>query len=260
MNRIVSIFFVLSLFCGEALTQSIWHLRSDGPMVRIEYLRPGIRSFFSGSDLSANLFTLSGRVPVTQNIVLLAELPYTSETVSSQFGSSTLSGLGNVFLGLEVRFTGIPVFGEFGFRPSTRNEVTGFGSYYGDFERAEAYLKELTTFHFAVNFISSEDRGLAYRVRVGPTIWSPKTGKSTTFIDYGAKVGYDNGAVSVFAGLTGRWNTEATSGKSALNHVGFDVGYRIDRFRPAFFFRLPLDKEISDLSPQTIGGSFGVEF
>ena len=52
----------------------------------------------------------------------------------------------------------------------------------------------------------------------------------------------------------------ATSGKSAYHHVGFDVGYRIDNFRPALFVRLPLDKEYADVSPNTIGGSVSVEF
>jgi len=92
-------------------------------------------------------------------------------------------------------------------------------------------------------------------------MWVPEGGKeSTTFLDYGAKAGYDDGAFSLYTAVTGRWNTKQTSGKSALHHLGFELGYRIGMVRPGLFIRLPLDKEITEIMDRTIGGNVSVEF
>ncbi|MGB2867422.1 MAG: hypothetical protein WBD36_03135, partial [Bacteroidota bacterium] len=228
--------------------QTIWTQRSDGPQIRLEVLRPSIKSG-AGVDFSSTIITLDGRVPITKGIAVQVEVPYTSEKISSPFFSESQSQVGNPYLGFEISSEGFPVFAELGFRPmlvTSQKSSVSFGAVFGDFERAEAYLEDLTTFQFALNVASPGRQGFVYRVKAGPTIWSPKGGgDATTLIDYGAKAGYDNGAISAYAGLTGRWNTEVKSGKSTYHFLGFDLGYRIDRFRPALFVHLPLDKELT---------------
>ena len=243
--------------------QSIWTQRSEDPQIRLEVLRPSLK-VSPGVDFSATLVTLDGRVPITKGVAVQIEVPYTSEKISNPYFSDSKNQLGNPYLGFEIGSEGFPVYAELGLRPmvvKSPDSYVSFGGVFGDFERAEAYLEDLTTFQFALNVASPERQGFVYRVKAGPTIWSPKGGgDATTLIDYGAKAGYDNGAISAYAGFTGRWNTEVKGEKATYHFLGFDVGYRLGAFRPALLVHLPLDKEITDMTSQTIGGSLSVEF
>lgn len=255
---------LVCLFClANAQGQTIWTQRSDRIGLRLEYLRPNFPSQSTGYEFTNQILTAGGKFPIGKTIFVTIEVPMSWEKQSNPYTSTSKNGLGNFFVGLEIGSVESPVFGEVGARPILRQDlgVSGLGGYFGDFDRGEAYFQEITSYQLALNLASTQRQGFVYRVRIGPTLWVPEAGKkTTTFIDYGAKAGYDDGALSLYIGITGRWNTEVTTGKAALHHLGFDLGYRMSAIRPALFFRLPLDKEISDLMNRTIGANVSVEF
>ena len=244
--------------CG----QTIWNQRTEGVGIRLEYLSPAFATTSPGHEFTSQIVTLGGRVPVGKLLCVLVEAPMAWETQNNPIASSTKNGFGNVFVGLEVGTISSPFFLDLGARPFLKQDVmvSGFGGYYGDFDRCEAYLQEMISYRLGVNIASTERHGFVYRLRVGPTWWVPERGnETTTIIDYGAKAGFDDGAISVYAGITGRWNTTVDVEKNKYHHLGFDLGYRINGVRPAFFYRVPLEKDLSDVISRTIGGSVAVE-
>ncbi len=262
MRQSIIRWIFLGLACCTSLgAQTIWTQRSERTGIRIEFLSPQFKEPFPGLTYSYNILTVSGRVPLGDVVAVLVEMPMAWESYKSSFMSESENGIGNPFIGLEIGSRESAFYGELGARPFLRQDLgaMGFPGFYGDYERAEAYIKEMQSFECALNIASTERQGFVYRVRVGATILSPESSESSTFVDYGAKTGYDDGQFSVYAGITGRANTESTAGKAAYHHVGLDLGYRIGGIRPAFFFRIPLDKEISEMMPQTIGGSILIE-
>ena len=262
MRRSITLWVLVGLgCCAQVQAQTIWTQRSERPGIRLEFLSPQFKDAFPGVSYTYNILTLSGRVPLGEIVAVLVEVPMAWESYSSPFGSDSKNGVGNAFIGLEIGSRESAFFGEVGTRPFLRQDLgaMGFPGFYGDYERAEAYIKETQSFEFALNVVSTEQQGFVYRIRVGATNFVHESGDATTFIDYGAKTGYDDGTISVYAGLTGRASTEKQPGKTAYHHVGFDVGYRFGALRPAIFFGLPLDEEISEFVPQTIGGSIIIE-
>jgi hypothetical protein len=259
---VAAISLVVSLFSvNKTLAQGIWTQRTDKIQIKVEYLKPSFANQYPGSNFSSNIFALNARIPIGKSVFALVEASTVSESFSFGGSSSTKSSWGNPLFGIEIGDVTSMIYGELGFRPSGKKDFTGFSGYYSDFERAEAYVPDLTTYYAAVNVGSTARNGFVYQVRVGPTIWSPKNGgDSETIIDYGVKGGYEENGISLYSALTGRWNTKVKGGKSAFHFLGFDLGYRIQMVRPALFFRLPLDKEYSDVVKQTIGVSATVEF
>lgn len=263
MNRsLFPLLLVVLFYVENSQAQTIWSQRTDAIGVKLEFLSPNFPNSYPGYDFTSKTLTLNGRYPIGEFVVVLLETPMTWENSTSPYSSTSKNGLGNLFVGIEIGSMDSPIYGELGARPILRQELgaSGIGAYYGDFDRGEAYIKEFTSYQLALNIVSTRREGFVYRIRLGPTICVPEQGKkSTTFVDYGAKAGFDNGALSLYTGLTGRWNTEEERGKTAFHHLGFDFGYRISGIRPAIFFRLPLDKELSDLMDRTIGASVAVE-
>lgn len=250
------------LLACTAQGQTIWTQRTEGVGLRLEYLSPTFPSNYPGYEFTSQILTFGARVPVGKVLSFLVEAPMAWETQNNPFASSTKNGFGNIFVGVEAGALGSPFYIDLGARPFLKQDVTvsGFGGYFGDFDRGEAYFAELTSYQLGLNIASTERRGFVYRLRVGPTMWVPEGGnESTTLIDYGGKAGYDNGVISAYTGITGRLNTKQNIGKTTFHHLGFDLGYRVYGVRPAFFYRVPLDKELSDIMSKTIGVNVTVE-
>ena len=263
MKRSIFTLFFGVLCCLDcAQSQTIWTQRSERAMLRLEYLSPSFANAFPGFGFTSQIVTLTGRYPIGTSIVVVLEAPMAWESQSTPFGSTSQNGLGNMFLGLEIGSIESMVYGEIGARPILRQDLgaSGIGGYLGDYDRGEAYFKEMTSYQFALNVASPRKDGFVYRVRVGPTFWVPEEGKkTTTFLDYGGKAGFDDGALSLYTGITGRWMTTTHTGKAVYHHLGFDLGYRFNTIRPALFVRFPLDKEINDIMNRTIGANVSVE-
>ena len=253
---------VLGLVClPDADAQSLWTQRSNRAGIRLEFLSPQFKTNSPGFSYSYSILTLSGRIPFGGVVAAIVEVPMVWETSRNPISEISANDIGNMFIGIEIGSPESWIFGEVGARPFLRQEMktSMIGGYLGDFDRFEAYYREVTTYELALNVASTERKGFVYRIRVGPTIVTPESNEGTTFIDYGAKAGYDDGSLSLYGGFTGRASTESGSGKNVFHHLGFDLGYRLGSVRPAFFIRLPLDKEINETMPQTIGGSISVE-
>lgn len=261
-STLVAFFFLACLLSFDVHAQSLWTQRSDGPSIRLEFLSPQFQSSYPGSTYSARIVTLGGRVPIGDVIAVMVEVPFMWETVRNPFLDESENGVGNLYLGLEIGGSDSWIFGEIGARPIMRQEMdfSGMGGYIGDYDRFEAYFREVVAYQVMINATSTNRSGFAYRVRVGPTIFAPESGEQTTFIDYGGKAGYDNGSVSIIAGVTGRATTKEGTGKKAFHHAGLDAGYRFRGIRPAFFIRVPLDHEFEIVAPRTIGANLTVEW
>ncbi len=262
MKKIFGWFLLAVLLSLHTLSgQTLWTQWSDRIVVRAEYLHSNLQFSVPGYDMTGQVLILNGKIPLKNIVRCVVEVPFVWETFSSPLTGETKKGIGNFFIGCELGELSSPVFFEIGARPVVRQDLRfrGFIGYLADFDRGEIYQKEFASYQIMFNVKSPLDQPLVYRVRFGSTVWLPENGTATPFFDYGAKVGYDNTAISIHAGVTGRLNTKEEHGKASFHHLGFDVGYHLDTVRPAIFYRIPLDKEINELVKQTIGGSLTVE-
>lgn len=262
MKNIVGRFlFTVLLWLNTLSGQTVWTQWSERIIVRTEYLYSSVHTTVPGNELTGQMLLLNGKIPLGKLVRFTVEVPFVWETYSTPLKGETKNDIGNFFIGCELGDLASPVVFELGVRPLVRQDLQFSGNigYLADFDRGEIYLKELASYQIMLNIKSPLGESLTYRVRFGTTVWLPEKGTAVQFFDYGAKVGYDNTAMSIHAGVTGRLNLKEEHTKASFHHIGFDVGYHFDAVRPAFFYRIPLDKEINEFVQQTIGGSLSVE-
>jgi hypothetical protein len=270
-HQMSSHLLVALLVLGESQAQTIWTQRTAGSRLTIEYMQPTFANTISWLTTSGSIVTLNGKVQVGSSVGVIVEVPYVSGTISTSFPFASSAGSvsekkgGNVYVGLEIGNFESNIFLEIGARPfatetSSSSGIIPMVGAIGDFDRQEAYLEKMSSYQAALNLTSTQTQGFVYRVRVGPTIFVPKTtgSESITLMDYGLKMGYDNGQLGLLGGISGRWNTKIKSGKAAYHHLALDLGYRFGKIRPAFFYRMPLDKEMTDIVARTIGANITV--
>jgi len=263
---------------GSVRCQSLWIPRDRDQSVLLEILKPGLE--YIDEDTFTAAFFLDGRFALGPNVFLVGEIPFSRFAGDYYFfvGSPHRSEAapGKVYLGVEIRGSESPFFGEFGVRLPTSDEnefganLTGSGS-----DRARvAFGANNVSVHAAVNLREVSASGIAARLRLGtilllptesnspsplPFITSPPfLGRTTELLGvYAWQIGYERRVVRVGGALSGMilfTDDRGNLGERSTNQLEFHSDFGPWRVRPGIELRLPLDSAAA-LVPVVLGVS-----
>jgi hypothetical protein len=260
-KRLVGLLMALAL-CGPAIAeaQSIWLPRTSEPTIAIEGLKP----FFDGggSSFFSTAWFLSGRVRVSNSVVLVGEVPFAFGKLDNEFvETDSDAAIGNIYFGAEFGSRSSPVFFELGARAplAPDDNVASVVGTFADLDRWEAFIPNLLPISGMVNYMNVSETGLLLRFRGGPLLWIPtESGGETELLGLlDAQVGYEDpmGKFGVKGGLTSR--IVVTESGSFSDRTSFQGGvnawFSLGRVRPGVFVLVPLDGELRDIVNVTVG-------
>jgi len=243
---------------GSVRCQSLWIPRDRDQSVLLEILKPGLE--YIDEDTFTAAFFLDGRFALGPNVFLVGEIPFSRFAGDYYFfvGSPHRSEAapGKVYLGVEIRGSESPFFGEFGVRLPTSDEnefganLTGSGS-----DRARvAFGANNVSVHAAVNL-----REVTASPSPLPFITSPPfLGRTTELLGvYAWQIGYEGRVVRVGGALSGMilfTDDRGNLGERSTNQLEFHSDFGPWRVRPGIELRLPLDSAAA-LVPVVLGVS-----
>ncbi len=263
MSRTASFTFVVGCILalpGVASAQSPWLGVDRSARVAAEWYRPGFNNQDHLKAASSALY-LSGRARVTEAVALVGEMPLALGGYKYDNDASLQAG--NPYIGLEAGRTNQPVWVEMGARlpliGSDANSGVAVGLY-SDIERPSAFIPECFALSGALNVGARAPSGLGFRLRAGPEVLVPTNShggesESETLINYGAQVSQVTGPweLSLHAGGTWIATESGNFGERSMHQVGAGVSYATRTVRPGFTFRLPLDKDMTDVLDYVVG-------
>ena len=252
--------FEVTLVPQGLLAQAPWTERGSRPSIALEVQKP---SFADGDfSFATGAAFLSARVPAG-HIVLIGELPAAFGSISD--ASSTV--IGNPYLGLETG--GTEVVGELGMRLPIANVsgdddfATGVGVF-SDFDRLEAFTEDLMSVRAAVRFDRRDAGGFGFGGTMAPALFIPTNdGDAELFVGYAARASYAWAGASVGAEFSGRLlvtEGDLNFGERTVHQVALGAGVDLGPWRPGAYFRLPLDRDLTDTVNHVFGLSLALRF
>lgn len=265
----IGIMFTLSSL--EA--QSIWQDYTAREGFSIEFLKP---TYKDGEDLSflTSVIFVSGRFPVTRNVIFAGELPfsYVNWDIPQGPDLGAQQTFGNPYFGLEFHPGRAPLFFELGVRaPLTADidsenwEATLNGSLASFVDRAEAFATDAVPVSGFVNYVAWTRTGFSLRLRGGPVFWiaSGDREESETCILYSAQIFYDTGVFRFGGGFSGRYFAsleDADFGERSWHQLTFGLDIQLGMFKPGVYIRIPLDDEYKEVIKSVFGITLGIDF
>ena len=254
--------FAVTLASGHAHGQSLWLPRDRDRSLLVEALHPRLETI--DEDFFTAAFFLDARWSLSPKVFLVGELPYARfrgdfyyYTISPGRSESTS---GNLYLGIEVRGSESPIFGEFGVRLPTTEERKYGASVVGD--RADlpraAFVENAVPITVAFN-LREVSAGIVSRLRLGTTILIPTEGRLDTELLglYSLQMGYEGRAARLGVALSGRvlvTSEYGNLGERSTNQMELHADFGPWRFRPGVELKLPLDSAASPV-PVVLGVS-----
>lgn len=230
-------------------------LVDPGPVaaVWLQLQRPSLES-----DVSSLLLDGGAQVRLGARSFLVIRIPVAHVAEDLPAGAkSTL--IGNPYVGLRQR-TGSTDLEVGGRIPIVADDGSAFApaaiGVMADFDQFEAYLPDVLTLYlrFAVAREPESGRGATTRVRLGPTVFVPRTDdpsdETEVMLDYSFQAGYRTPAWEAGGALTGRFvvtNADgADFGERTIHQLTLGASLRGGRVRPTAFVRIPLDEDSSE--------------
>jgi hypothetical protein len=259
----VAIGIVLTLHAVPLAGQSSQWLdgRSDKHLA-LEIFKPNFEGDVNTTFATQALF-LSLRYALSPKVVLIADVPFAHHGLDGS--SDTESGLGNPYIGIEVRGENSPVSGEFGIRlpmVSERNYMVRRVGAYADLDRWEAFWPDIVPISAMVNARWRSEQGVVTKLRVGPTLWASTVRDEELWFHYTAQIGYEGERGSVIGGFTGVMDViqvEANFGQRTYHQLGVAGSLRFNRLMPGLSVRLPLDEDMRHRQDVVVGVHVSIE-
>lgn len=259
MRSISTVFFVaLALASHPSVSpgQTLWSDPARPQSIWLQALHPDLESGSGSGFLSSGLF-LGGRVDLSEDCAFVGEIPFGYADLDD--GDSEF-GVGNPYAGLEFGPSrGLLV--EFGARvplASNTNNGAAIGGLADLVDRPGAFASDALTISAAVNSLASFEKGGHTRLRVGAIGLVPTDGgDQEVLLDVGATVGYEDSSFGAEAGLDGWiWLTQSDLdlGERSVVQFGAQAYHRLAAGgRVGVQFRLPLDRDLKDITDFTVG-------
>ncbi|HUP20117.1 MAG TPA: hypothetical protein VM778_09210 [Gemmatimonadota bacterium] len=247
---------VLALAPLPLRAQSAWLPAADGRTIWLEALRPDMED----AGFATSVWQVGARFPVRRGMALVAEFPFAHGDFDLDASDETgATGLGNPYLGLEFGPEGGCTRGEIGARaPLASDDNLGvFTGFLGDFvDRAEAFAPDILPVTLGVvHGCPAGPSGWSARFRGAGSVWVPvDDGEVEVMALYGVQAWYEQGLV-FGAGVTGRaiLTEEGGLGERTVHQAGGVLGYDFGAARPVLELRVPLDGDLRDEMPYTLG-------
>jgi hypothetical protein len=253
---------------SAASAQSLWMPRDRESAVMLELLKPSFDTV--DEDFTSFAGFLGFRSTPKSNVSValeasMARIGYDEFDPFSGITSSVSSfSLGDIYLGLEYGNSAGPFFGEMGVRLPTSSESEGDARLTGvlsDLTRWEAFLSKTVTFQGAGNFRKVASNGLYYRLRLSPTLAVPTQAglDPELFFVYSGQFGVERPQARLGVGLVARTlitESDLTFSERTETQLDGHVDLGAGSFRPGVEVKVPLDDQLNDFTPVTVGVSF----
>ncbi|MGH7593617.1 MAG: hypothetical protein ACRELE_07185 [Gemmatimonadales bacterium] len=265
-NRLLS-FGLVVLLAAPASAQHVWLSPDPGRNVELDVAKGFFRSG-SGIGFASFIVTAEGRFPVSPNLAITAALPYATISESDAFnGSSTSTGVGNPWLGVEISPQQDFAI-EAGIRPGIASDAVAheeayFLGVFDDFNRLEAWLPKQTSVRGMAHLGRIPERGTFVTGILGGTLLLAGNGaESQIDANYGLRLGVRDDHTLTSLTLTGRAELGHSLAGGSLDRTEHQVAILVEgtrgAFRPNFsvgtFTRSNLRDEIKAIV--TVGASF----
>ncbi|MBN2709445.1 MAG: hypothetical protein JXR46_10400 [Calditrichaceae bacterium] len=250
---------VLSVNLVNGQTFMFHSIPKDSTQIEISYLHP---FFDSNIDMSiiSGVFDLSFNIPLKQKLNLFCSVPFMtfSFDYESGYGNYSLSGAGNIFLGMQL-------YKDHG---GKNKSIGTFGFYlpsswlieYGYLTNAlnpEKYLHDRLT--ISVNFAHHRitDNGFRSGVELGPDFMiitnSENSDDNDFIIHYGLSMGVQQNNIDLSAELYGIGILTAEKSDDKFFHaLSFGISY-LSQVSPSIFYKIYLEDELQDWVDGVLG-------
>lgn len=282
---IVTVALCLSILTPPVSAQNYWMQPGDENSLTLEFFHP---VYDSNGDIGGpsedwgiltSALVFSGRIAVSPTITLVADLPmanidmernyYSYDTsdvpylVSSSYQESQF---GNPYLGVEA---GLPM-GEGaqqlilrgGIRlplaEETESRAGGVG-YTTLWNRAEAFLPDITTVEAGLGWQGSTEDGLRYNAGADIALWMSSDDNrwsgDETYINYNTEIWYAPNKLGVGAGFAGRYHASSDSkdADKSEHQLAFAANYDLGKVTPGICFRIPVEERLTEILDYVVG-------
>jgi len=269
--RIPALVLIFALIPAILTGQTIWVDRPDNGYASVEILKPSFKH--DDENLPMYAFMVSLHLPVSDSLRLVFDLPlayaayykynydYPTYTLSKSRRSEFAPG--NPYFGIEGP-ADAGLSWEIGVRLPLASEKKTYAlsvGYLSDYDRMEAFGRELLPLQLSLNIRRMDASGLNARLRFGPDFWvytasDRSDDRFELLMHYSGQVGFEGKGLAVLAGITGRLivtEGDLNIGERTFHQLGISAGVNLGRFRPALFARFPLDKDLSEILENVIG-------
>ena len=254
---------VLAGLLGHATLAAAQAPMMDHQLASAVWFDAQLPRFSSGGPSSVLLMNPGLRVALTKGgtLALVTEVPIMSATPPPGLlgGSSRSTVIGNPYLG--ARITQGPRWYDFGVRLPFARANAASGNYpdtagiFGDFDRHEAYVPDLTAVSAGLTQSSFAPRGFGTRFSLNGNVDIPVRSRSGQRTDFYANadvlVGYVDPRLAVLAGVTinARLNNSQNAyGEAVSEQLVVGTILRFSRYvRPTLGLRVPLSSDLSRL-------------
>lgn len=235
--------------------QPRWLAPDDGRTIWLEALRPGMEDMGG----LTTIWRAGTRLPLSDRLSMIVEVPWAHADLElDPSDDTTTTGIGNPYVGLDLASGDCGRLG-FGARvPLASDDNVGvFAGFLGDFvDQAESFAPDHVPVTFEVSrACPAGESGWSLRVHGAASAWLPRgDGDSEIMALYGIQGWYERSLV-LGAGLTGRalLTDEGDFAERTVHQLGGVVGFDLGAARPQIEVRVPLDEEIRDEVPWTVG-------
>jgi len=241
---------------------------SDGDAgFRMEMVKPFFRkddfAFFSDLTFFSTTINVSAAIPVSDGLLVDAELPFARAAISREAGGSSRT-FGNPYVGLRTRSPESRAGLRAGIRLPFLHEsgdddsASGVGAF-SDFQRVERYLDERMSFVAAVTYRRTSDDADRLGLEAGTVIVTGTGGGSDetdVWLTYGAGMDFPTGSFRIGLGMEGRVLTTESGlnlGERSFHHLNVEGGWAEGRIRPRVRIRVPVDDELGEIVSYIIG-------
>lgn len=257
----------------QAQAQSIWVPGSNRASASLEVLKPIPTREYDYWTAASTAFVLSGRTPIAENLMLIAELPFAHAGMKLSSlggeGTRTNSVIGNPYVGIQYGSAASPAIADAGIRLPLRRSRDAYSDDFAagvgilsDLDRMEAYVEDVLSVGGRIGVQQRMESGLVLRARGGPTLWYDTGATGADFdevteliVDYSAQAGYEAERFSLLGGLTGRTfvTGDGTFAERSLHQLGMSGIVTVGGVQPGITLRVPIGENASDAVQYVLG-------
>ena len=269
---IVTLLSPMCVYC-----QPMWGEASDKAMVKLEWIKPFMRSWSDGSksyeySLMSSAAYLSGQVPASDLFLFRIEFSASMvridevDNFSGYHGTGDLKGdFGSIFLGMETGGNQWPLVVELAVRipiDSLKQGATyGLGRI-ADISRLEAFLPNTRTFSLGILKHHNLSRHLIVtgRLRFSLIDFVYIDNDPFKLLHYSPQLRYQENGHTIYGGFVGYHWFDEKLGVRSSNNVRLGASYRFGQIRPGLHIDLPIDKGLGDQTGFILGLNLSIDF
>lgn len=260
IKRMILASVFLTLSANELFSQIPLPPRDGKRFIGIEVMKPSFAITEEDKFMNSVLY-VNGGVPIRENLWLQFDLPFSN----AQFSGESEAAIGNPYLG--VAFLSGEWASELGVRLPVMSDdkfSAAFNGFMTDWDRLYAFTPDLAT--VSANFHSHKKYPSNFLIDVsfGPKLTyntnASVDDKTDLFASFGVHGGFEDEKFGLGVGLTGQTILTEDTDNHTINMADMNLWLNLEKVRPVFFIKVPMDDELDQLLDYTIGARLDFNF